>query len=200
MLNYIVYVLPLRERFLRQTSPGSLLSPYLWEKDGKVWPEGRLSRCLEEASARACVPRLHVSNWRQISIAIVKTKFASQIECFDANEGDEDVEEIDATIRSMTEQRNHKTHTVNRAHANQIGAVFSNLWDGKIRMGLQASTLWQDFWGVETILKEKKRVRVEQESRLIKQVAIGIYRPRKPWSAEALLGAIKKLYSDRNAS
>ena len=77
LLNYIVYVLPLRERFLRQTSPGSLLSPYLWEKDGKVWPEGRLSRYLEEASARACVPRLHVSNWRQISVAIVKTKFAS---------------------------------------------------------------------------------------------------------------------------
>ena len=180
LLNYIVYVLPLRERFLRQTSPGSLLSPYLWEKDGKVWPEGRLSRCLEEASARACVPRLHVSNWRQISVAIVKTKFASQIECFDANEGDEDVKEIDVTIRSITEQRNHKTRTVNRAYANQIGAVFSNLWDGKIRMGLQASTLWQDFWGVETILKEKKRVRVKQESRLIKQVAIGIYRPRKP--------------------
>ena len=29
LLDYIVYVLPLRERFLRQTSPGSLLSPYL---------------------------------------------------------------------------------------------------------------------------------------------------------------------------
>jgi hypothetical protein len=36
LLDYIVYVLPLRERFLRQTSPGSLLSPYLWEKDRKV--------------------------------------------------------------------------------------------------------------------------------------------------------------------
>jgi hypothetical protein len=29
LLDYIVYVLPLRERFLRQTLPGSLLSPYL---------------------------------------------------------------------------------------------------------------------------------------------------------------------------
>lgn len=80
MLDYMVYVLPLRERFLRQTSPGSLLSPYLWEKDGKVWPEGHLSRYLEEASVRACVPRLHVANWRQISVAIVKTKFAGHIE------------------------------------------------------------------------------------------------------------------------
>ena len=142
LLDYIVYVLPLRERFLRQTSPGSLLSPYLWEKDGKVWPEGHLSRYLEEACVRACVPRLHVANWRQITVAIVKTKFASQIECFDPDEGDEDAEEIDPTIRSMTEQRNHKTRTVNRAYANQAGAVFANLWDGKVRMGLQASTLW----------------------------------------------------------
>jgi hypothetical protein len=199
LLDYIVYVLPLRERFLRQTSPKALLSPYLWEKDGKVWPEGHLSRYLEEASIRACVPRLHVANWRQITVAIVKTKFASQIECFDPDDGDEDAEEIEPTIRSMTDQRNHKTRTVNRAYANQAGAVFSNLWDGKVRMGLQASTLWQDFWGVETVLKRKKRGRTEQESRLTKRVAKGIYRPRKPWSSEALLGGLKKLYGNKEA-
>lgn len=199
LLDYIVYVLPLRERFLRQTSPGSLLSPYLWEKDGKVWSEGHLSRYLEEASVRACVPRLHVANWRQITVAIVKTKFASQIECFDPDNGEEDAEEVDPIVRSMTDQRNHKTRTVNRAYANQAGAVFANLWDGKVRMGLQASTLWQDFWGVEIILKQKKRRRVKQESRLVKRVAIGIYRPRKPWSTEALLGAVKKLYGNREA-
>ena len=199
LLDYITYVLPLRERFLRQTSPGSLLSPYLWEKDGKVWPEGHLSRYLEEASVRACVPRLHVANWRQITVAIVKTKFASQIECFDPDEGDEDAEEIDATIRSMTEQRNHKTRTVNRAYANQAGAVFANLWDGKVRTGLQASTLWQDFWGVGMILKQKKRGKLEQESRLAKRVAMGIYRPRKPWSTEALLGGVRKLYGNKEA-
>jgi hypothetical protein len=36
LLNYIVYILPLRERFLQQASPGSLLSLYLWVKDRKV--------------------------------------------------------------------------------------------------------------------------------------------------------------------
>jgi superfamily II DNA helicase RecQ len=199
LLDYIVYVLPLRERFLRQASPNALLSPYLWEKDGKVWPEGHLSRYLEEASIRACVPRLHVANWRQITVAIVKTKFASQIECFDPDDGDEDGEEMDPIIRSMTDQRNHKTQTVNRAYANQTGAVFSNLWDGKVRKGLQASTLWQDFWGVGTVLKRKKRGRVEQESRLVKRVAMGIYRPRKPWSTEALLVGVKKLYGNKEA-
>jgi hypothetical protein len=60
------------------------------------------------------------------------------------------------------------SRTVNRAYANQAGAVFSNLWDGKVRMGLQASTLWQNFWGVGTVLKRKKCGRTEQESRLTK--------------------------------
>ncbi|KAK5111425.1 hypothetical protein LTR85_012155 [Meristemomyces frigidus] len=107
LLDYIVYVVPLRQVFLRQASPKALLSPYLWEKDGKVGPEGHLSRYLKEASVRACVPRLHVANWRQITVTIVKTKFASQIECFDAGDGDEDAEEIDHVVRSMTVQRNH---------------------------------------------------------------------------------------------
>lgn len=120
-----------------------------------MWPEGHLSRSLEEASIRSCVPWLHVANWRQISVAIVKTKFASQIECFDADDDEEDAEEMDPVIRSMTDQRNHKTRTVNRAYANQTGAVFSNLWDGKVRMGLRASTLWQDFSGVKQSSSER---------------------------------------------
>ncbi|KAJ9620298.1 hypothetical protein H2203_008063 [Taxawa tesnikishii (nom. ined.)] len=133
LLDYLVYVVPLRQVFLRQQSPKALLSSFLWEKDGKVWGEGRLSRCLEEASARACTPRLHVSNWRQMSVAIVKTKFASNIGCFEVNEDDEDAEEMEEDIRAMTRQRNHKTRTVNRAYANQTGATFGNLY-GNQRM------------------------------------------------------------------
>ncbi|KAK6428909.1 hypothetical protein LTR95_014943 [Oleoguttula sp. CCFEE 5521] len=90
LLDYIIYVLPLRQTFLRQASPKALLSPYIWEKDGK----------------------------RQIIVAIVKTKFAGQIECFDPDEGDEDAEEIDLIVRSLAVQRNHKTRTVNWAYAN----------------------------------------------------------------------------------
>ncbi|KAM0714670.1 hypothetical protein Q7P37_003050 [Cladosporium fusiforme] len=198
LLDYIVYVMPLRQTFLRQQSPKATSTPFLWEKDGKVWPEGQLSRCLEEASTRACIPRLHVSNWRQITVAIVKTKFASQIGCFEADEGDDDAEEMDDAIRTMTRQRNHTTQTVNRAYANQTGSAFSNLWDGQIRMGLRASTLWHDFWGVETILKSKKRKNGQAHSRLAKKVAMGIYRPRKPWSTEALLGGLRRLYGDES--
>ena len=49
------------------------------------------------------------------------------------------------------------------------------------------------------ILKKKKRARVGQESQLTKRVALGIYKPRKPWSAEALLGGLKKLYGNQGA-
>ncbi|KAK6439524.1 hypothetical protein LTR95_004275 [Oleoguttula sp. CCFEE 5521] len=196
LLDYIVYVLPLRQIFLRQQTPKALLCPFLWEKDGKVWTEGQLSRCLEDASIRARIPRLHVSSWRQMTVAIVKTKFASQIGVFEANVDDEDAEEIEEDIRIMTRQRNHKTQTVNRAYANQTGASFGNVWDGLIRTALRASTLWQDFWGVETILKPKKRGHIEEESRLTKRVAMGVYKPRKPWSAEALLGEARKLFGN----
>jgi hypothetical protein len=82
------------------------------------------------------VPRLHVANWRQIIVAIVKTKFASQTECFDPDNSDDDIEEMDPIIRSITNQRNYKTRIVNRAYANQVGAIFSNLWDSKVRIGL----------------------------------------------------------------
>lgn len=196
LLDYIVYVLPLRQTFLRRTSPKATLSPFLWEKGGSVWPESNLTRCLEAASARAQVPRLHISNWRQMTVAIVKTKFASQIGCFEADEDDDDAEEMDADIRAMTRQRNHKTTTVNRAYANQAGSSFANVWDGLVRMSLRASTLWQDFWGIDTILKDRKRARPADEPRLAKRISTGVYKPRKPWSAEALLGGMRKLYND----
>ena len=41
LLVYIAYVLPLRQMFLRQQTPGALISPYLWAKlDGTVWADG----------------------------------------------------------------------------------------------------------------------------------------------------------------
>ena len=196
LLDYLVYVMPLRQVFLRQQNPRALVSPFLWEQGGKVWADGQLSRCLEDASCRAGVPRLHVANWRQMTVAIVKTKFASQIGCFEAADDDEDAEEMDDAIKTMTKQRNHKTQTVNRAYANQTGASFGNVWDGLIRTNLRASTLWQDFWGVETILKVQKRGRDEEDARLTKRMAMGVYRPRKPWSSEALLEGVRQLHGD----
>lgn len=195
LLDYLAYVMPLRQVFVRQQSSEALISPFVWEKDGQVWREGQLSRCLEDASVRACIPRLHVANWRQMTVAIVKTKFASHINAFEANGDDEDAEEMEEDIRAMTKQRNHKTQTVNRAYANHTGASFGNVFDGLLRTALRASTLWQDFWGVETLLSSKKRSAQGEGCRLAKRVAMGVYRPRKPWSAEALLGGARKLFN-----
>ncbi|KAK0773172.1 hypothetical protein LTR75_017205 [Friedmanniomyces endolithicus] len=198
LLDYLVYVMPLRQIFLRQQSPGARLPILVGERreGGKVWADGRLSRVLEDASGRTGTPRLHVANWRQMTVAIVKTKFASHISCFEPEDHDEDAEEMDDTIRAMTKQRNHKTQTVNRAYANQTGASFGNVWDGLIRMNLRASSLWQDFWGVETLLKSKKHDRDDRKPRLAKRIAMGVYRPRQPWSPEALLDAARKLYGN----
>jgi len=112
-----------------------------------VWSEGRLSACVEATCVRAAVPRLHVSNWRQITVAIVKTKFAGDAICFDLEDVNGDGEEIEADIKAMTEQRNHKTRTVNRAYANQAlsSSTFANVYDGLIRKGLRASQLWHAF-------------------------------------------------------
>jgi superfamily II DNA helicase RecQ len=199
LLDYIVTVIPLRQSFLRQSEPKALISPYLWFKDGKVWPDNRLTRCIEAACARAEVPRLHLSNWRQMTVAIVKTKFAANVACFDVDEvGEEDAEEIEDDIKAMTKQRNHTSRTVNRAYVNQNDASFGNVWDGLIRRSLRASTLWQDFWGLDSLLKgpSSKRGRLEEENESVmpKKIAAGLYRPRKPWAAGPLLEHATRLY------
>jgi hypothetical protein len=63
LLQYIAYVQPLRQIFLRQRSPKALISLYLWATlDGKVWPDGTVSSCLTRACARAKIARLHTLN------------------------------------------------------------------------------------------------------------------------------------------
>jgi len=119
LLDHLVFVLPLRERFLRQSSPQALLSPLLRERGRDIWSEGRLSACLEAACVRATVPRLHVSSWRQITVAVVNTRFAGDAICFDLEDRDGHEDEIEADIEAVTEQRNHRTRTVNRAYSNQ---------------------------------------------------------------------------------
>jgi hypothetical protein len=59
LLDYLAYVVPLRQLFLRQQQPRALISPYLWARlDGTVWPDSTLSTCLARACARAQVPGL----------------------------------------------------------------------------------------------------------------------------------------------
>ncbi|KAK4897887.1 hypothetical protein LTR49_027914 [Elasticomyces elasticus] len=80
LLDYLAFVRPLRELFLRKSSRQTPIPPFLWEKDGK----------------------LHISNWRQIPVAIVKTKFAADALCFDLEDASDDGEKIEADIKIMT--------------------------------------------------------------------------------------------------
>ena len=138
-----------------------------------------------------------------MTVAIVKTKFAADIAGFDADQqASEEAKEIDADICAMTSQRNHSTWTVNRAYANQQNSSFGNVWDGLIRRGLRASTLWKDLWGLDALLEptsKRKRGRGSlgpDGPRLLQRIARGAYRPRTKWSSTALLRGARRLYSD----
>lgn len=207
LVDYIIYVLPLLQAFLRHSRPGAVLSPYLWSKDGRVWGDNRLTRCMEKACARTKIPRLHIANWRQMTASIVKTKFGKEdARCFGIDDGDdsEDAEEIDEDVQAMTKQRNHSTHTVNHAYSNQQGMSFGSVWDGLVRRGLRASTLWHQLWGLDTLLAappDRKRDSSEagleaSGPRMVKRIAMGTYRRRKTWTSKALLKQAKVLHKN----
>ncbi|KFZ20411.1 hypothetical protein V501_00159 [Pseudogymnoascus sp. VKM F-4519 (FW-2642)] len=154
-----------------------------------------------QACAQAGTPRIGIAIWRQMTVTIVKTKFAADIACFDAEQpASEEAEEIDADIRAMTSQRNYSTWTANRAYANQQNSSFGNVWDGLIRRNLRASTLWKDFWGLDSLLgspSKRKRSDLDVDGpQLLKRIARGVYRPRKKWSSAALLRGARQLYGD----
>ena len=83
----------------------------------------------------------------------------------------------------MTKQRNYNTRTVNRAYANQYNTNFGNVWDGLIRRNLRASALWKDLWGLDQLLGPIRKRKRDGEDvsgpRMLKQIAIEVYRPRK---------------------
>ncbi|KAF1820031.1 uncharacterized protein K489DRAFT_403423 [Dissoconium aciculare CBS 342.82] len=77
LFDYLIYVLPLCEAFLPATAATApTFSPFLWEKDGRVWPADALIERLTAARVRALLPLLHFQPWRQMTVAIVKTDFA----------------------------------------------------------------------------------------------------------------------------
>jgi len=203
LLDYLTWVIPLRQIFLRQSAPHAVISPYLWWKNGKVWADNRLTQCMKQACVRASTPKIGIAIWRQMTVTIVKTKFPADLACFDVDQdASDEAEEIDADVRAMTSQRNHSTWTVNRAYANQQNNSFGNVWDGLIRRNLRASTLWKDFWGVDTLLgsigKRKRDASDMDGPKLLKGIARGIHRPRKRWSATALLEEARQLYQDED--
>ena len=83
--SLLTWVIPPRQIFLRQSAPHAVISPYLWWKNGKVWADNRLTQCMKQACVRASTPKIGIAIWRQMTVTIVKTKFAADIACFDVD-------------------------------------------------------------------------------------------------------------------
>ena len=154
LLDYLAYVLPLRQLFLRQQMPGALVSPYLWAKlKGTVWADGTLSACLTKACARARVPRLHTSNWRQFSATICKEKFSAKEKAnfdLEGNAAEDPEDELD--LIAMAEQSNHTYGTFNRAYAGTTTLTMSAL----LHRNYRASESWRTFFRFDHILQGKR--------------------------------------------
>jgi len=146
LLDYLMAVISLHQVFLCQFALHAVISLYLWWKDNKVWAENRLMQCMKQECTQAGTPQLHIVNWQQMTVNIIKIKFAADMRCFEVNlmTDDKNVKEIEADIQVMIKQRNHSMQTVNHVYVNQHNVNFSNVWDGLICRNLQASTLWKN--------------------------------------------------------
>jgi len=197
LLSYAAYVLPLRQLFLRQQTPGALISPYLWAKlDGTVWADGTLSACLTKACARAKVPRLHTSNWRQFAASITKEKFSIKERAnFDLEEGGlkgEDIED-ELDLVALAKLSNHSYHTFNHAYAGTTTLTMSAL----LHRNYRASESWRTFFRFDHVL-QGKRPRGASETlslRMLDTSKRSRVRRKGAYSEADLLAVARKLYN-----
>jgi Lhr-like helicase len=195
LLAYTADVLPLRQLFLRQQKPGALISPYLWAKlDGTVWADGTLSACLTKACARAKVPRLHISNWRQFAASITKAKFSAKERAnFDLEEGvGEDIED-ELDLVALAELSNHTYHTFNHAYAGTTTLTMNTL----LHRNYRASESWRTFFRFDHIL-QGKRPRGASETlslRMLDASKRSQMRRKGAYSEADLIAVARKLYN-----
>lgn len=202
LVKFLVYVQPLRQMFLRRQSPETVLPAFLWQKDGKVWDDEKLSECLKESCHLAGVPVLNVSTWRQMTVAIVMKRFSNELYLFDVDrsrpgidgEGQED------DIGSMATQRNHTRMTANMSYASQD--TFGGVWDEQLQNGYRASMLWSNLFQIESMLKlQAKRQRSGdcsdfEENALSKRLDAGRPRKKRAWSRAQLLEEGRRVFHD----
>lgn len=195
MLDYIAYVIPLRQIFLRQQRPKALISPHLWARVDSVWPDGAVTRCLRRACARAEIPLLHTSNWRQISVSICKVKFIGRDRAnFDLNGAEASVVDEDPELVAMAEQSNHTIRTFNQMYAGSNTLTMDALLD----RAYKASTSWHGLFHFDRLLDTTKRPRGASDVESL-QVASAIKRGqarrRKAYTEADLLTIARELVS-----
>lgn len=196
LLMYIAYVLPLRQLFLRQQTPGALISPYLWAKlDGAVWADGTISACLRKACTRAKVPCLHTSNWRQLAASITKEKFSARERAnFDLEDsaGENVEDELDLVV--LAGLSNHSYHTFNHAYAGTTTLTMNTL----LHRGHRASESWRSYFRFDHLL-QGKRPRGASETlsmRILDASKRGQMRRKGAYSAADLLDVARRLHND----
>lgn len=152
--TYIAYVQPLRQVFLRQASPGSLLSPYLFSQlDGTVWPDDMVSRSLSRACTRAQVPEFKVAWWRQVAASITKEKFTPKERAnfnMDDIDAPEAVDEEDLIV-DLAEGSNHSFRTFNYAYAGSTTLTMNTI----LHRTLRASSSWRGLFRADGLFAEE---------------------------------------------
>jgi len=204
LLNYMVYVMPLRREFLRQAQPGASLSPFLWANMSGTLDDKYVSRYMKKACARVEAPPLTVQPWRQITVAIVKAKFASQVHCFDlgsdVNEENRKGDEGEADLRAMHRQRNHTTFTANHSYANKLS--FGGISDEFFQRSYRASQLWAGLFDLDNCFEGcSKRVRTQtdgdedqQEDPLSKRIRASEVRKFTKYTNSQLLEYARQIF------
>ncbi|TVY12645.1 hypothetical protein LARI1_G008837, partial [Lachnellula arida] len=145
LLSYVAYILPLRQLFLRQQTPGALISLYLWAKlDGTVWANRTLSAGLRKACTRAK---------RQFAASITKEKFSAKERAnFDLEDSiGKDIEDK-LDLIALAELSNHTYHTFNHIYASTTTLTINAL----LHRNYRASESWRTFFRFDHVLQGKR--------------------------------------------
>ena len=189
-IQYIAFVIPLRQLFLWQSSPGTQISPYLWaQPDNKPWSDGTISNKLRSACKVAGIPGFQVAWWRQVAASITKEKFSPrEHQYFDNNHDiDEDIDD-ESLLVALAEQSNHTYRTMNHLYAGNNTLTMDYL----LKRSYHASTSWHVFFGFDRL--QAKRPRSEgQDSVLLASSKRLRHRVRTGVSEQDLLSIARQV-------
>jgi superfamily II DNA or RNA helicase len=199
LVNYLVYVIPLRRYWLKQTTGSEYVSEFLWAKEGKVWKQERLTLCLRSSSALTKLPKLMAGKWRQMTSAIVKKKFSHVKSAAWDLEEDEEKNQVATHLAALHNQSNHTPHTANQDYADTVN-FDGCLNDAAIQAYATASATWRSFFDLEVASKHRLSTSSLNDTPLMKRIKEGRPKEKKKWSLTQLEEGIKQLYKDESAT
>ena len=117
-----------------------------------MWRDETVSKCLQQACARAEVPAFKVAWWRQAAASITKEKFTPGKRAnFDRME-DTDIPDTAAEgeelLVDMAEASNHTFRTFNQAYAGSMTLTMNTI----MHRAYRASLSWRTLFRVDDML------------------------------------------------